>query len=145
MVLLDAYGVIAVVAGDSAANEVADLLRAGDVGVLSVNLAEAFDVLERVYRAPSEKVDEAIGALLASETIRPVSVTFEIARKAGKLRARHYDASQAALSIADCFLLAAATADDTIATPDQPIAAVASREGIAIHPLPNSEGVRPRT
>ena len=45
--------------------------------------------------------------------------------------------------LADCFLIAAAGADDSVATADGPVAEAAREEGIAVHALPDSGGDRP--
>jgi hypothetical protein len=53
---------------------------------------------------------------------------------AGLLKARHH-----ALSLADCFLLAIADPDHTIATADRALLAAARYEGIVM-PLPDAAG-----
>jgi hypothetical protein len=45
--------------------------------------------------------------------------------------------------MADCFLLAAASVDDRIATADSAVAAVARAETIAVVALPDSAGQHP--
>ncbi len=143
MTLLDAYALIAFLAGESAAGEVAALLRTGDAGVVSVNLAELLDVMLRVRRHPAEAVEAALVPLLATR-LTVVAVGEPEARLAGMLRARHYDRRTAPLSLADCVALACAlTRGAALATSDPPLAAACRREGVAVAVLPDSQGRRP--
>lgn len=63
---------------------------------------------------------------------------------AGEIRASHYHRKTAALSLADCVLLAAAGPEDEIATSDRAVAVAAHHLGIGLIPLLDSQGERPR-
>lgn len=138
MILLDATAIVAMVRREPAALEVAQIIRAGDAAVSVVNLAEATDVLIRRHAVPTELLEGLAGEL----DVRPAALA--TARAAGLLRARHYHRTRRQISLADCFLIASAGADDEIATSDQGVADTAYDEGIALKPLPNSGGVKPR-
>jgi predicted nucleic acid-binding protein len=60
------------------------------------------------------------------------------------LRRRHYDRATRELSLADCFLLAAASRlDASIATSDPGVASAAREESLELIALPDSTGRRP--
>ena len=66
----------------------------------------------------------------------------EIAWRAAVLRSIHYTRTPCEVSLADCFLIAAATAEDEIATADPALAQVARAESLRILALPDSTGTR---
>jgi PIN domain nuclease of toxin-antitoxin system len=141
--LLDAYALVAFLADERAAAEVAALLRADDTAIPSVNLAELIDVMLRVRRHAAEALDAALLPLLATTT-SVLALGQREARLAGVLRAKHYDRRTSPLSLADCLLLASAVLNQAaLATCDPPLAAAARSEGVKILPLPDSEGRRP--
>ncbi len=143
MILLDAYALVAFVGNEQAASEVEALLRRGDIAMTSVNLAEALDVLGRVHQLPTDAVADVVGPLLG-ETISVLATGEADAWSAAKLRARHYSRRDRDLSLADCFLLAAAsTHRGEIATADPGVAAAARDEGIDLMALPDRNSVRP--
>ena len=142
MILLDAYALVAFLADEPAAEEVEELLRGGGTAITVVNLAEAIDVTERVHHATAGEVREAVDPLVG-DALRVIEVTAETAWAAADIRIRHYHRTARPLSLADCFLLAAAGADDSVATADGPVAEAARAEGIVVHALPNSGGTRP--
>jgi len=110
-----------------------------------VNLAEALDVLGRVDDVPEERLRGLVEPLL----VGPVTVTSVTARhawRAAEIRRRHYHARRCPLSLADCFLLSAASATSGgLATADPDVLRVARDEGIAVRVLPGAEGPDPST
>ena len=68
MILLDAYPIVALAADEEGADEVEQLLRdsEGQVGVLSVNLAEAIDVLARLHGIAVDDSRDALTPLLGN-------------------------------------------------------------------------------
>jgi uncharacterized protein with PIN domain len=142
LTVLDAYALVALLTDEPAAGEVEALVRGGDVAVAAVNLAEALDVAVRRHDASDDDVRSAVEPLLHAD-IRVVRVEEQHAWRAAELRRRHYDRRSSALSLADCFLLAAAGKGDRIATSDEPVARAAKAEGIGVAALPDSTGRRP--
>jgi PIN domain nuclease of toxin-antitoxin system len=140
--LLDGCGLIALLVGESAADDVELLLRRGGARMVAANLAEVHDHMIRVRGTEPA----ALGAVLddlAARTIDVVPITPRLAADAGRLRARHYRRGSCDISLADAFLLAAAAPGDEIATADAGVAAVAVAEGISVIALPNSAGEPP--
>lgn len=143
MILLDAYALVALLRGEAAGGEVEALVRTGDCAATLVNVSECVDVSCRVYGRTFEEVRDVFGRLAVSEVLVAVAPDEETAFRAGDLRQTHYAKRTCEISLADCYLIAAAGADDQIATADPAVAAVARAEGIAIVPLPDSSGRRP--
>jgi PIN domain nuclease of toxin-antitoxin system len=144
-VLLDAFAVIATLAGEPAADWVEKELRAPqpDVRISAVNLAEVYDQLVRVGGVPERTVDEKLEAFAAAG-VSVLAVDEAIGKLAGMLRARHYDKVAASLSLADCVALATAIrADCALATADPALATIARLEGVPVVTLPDSRGRRP--
>jgi predicted nucleic acid-binding protein len=133
-VLLDAFGLIALLAEEPAAEEVETLLRRGEAAITAVNLAEALDVLQRVAGIPRERLEAVITPLL-SEEMTLVVVDEQIARDAADIRARHYHRTRAPVSLADCMLIAATGGSDELATADGPLIRVAEAEGVRVKVL----------
>ncbi|UGS33724.1 PIN domain-containing protein [Capillimicrobium parvum] len=70
-----------------------------------------------------------------------VDVDEPTARAAARLRARRYHRTRAALSLADCVLLASAQISGrAVATADRPLAAAARAEELEVIALPDSRG-----
>jgi predicted nucleic acid-binding protein len=134
--LLDAYALVAFLAGGPAAAEVRGLLREGRTSVASANLAEALDVTARVYGLPVERAMEVLDVLL-DETLAVVPLDLERARRAATIRAAHYQRSPRPISLADSILIASAGAGDRVATADPDVLAVAEAEGISTVKLPS--------
>ncbi|MBA2460997.1 MAG: PIN domain-containing protein [Actinobacteria bacterium] len=143
MILLDAAALVALAKDEPAADEVSAILEAGDAAISSVNLAELIDQLVRVDGRDPQRVDALVQPLV-DEKLRVRSPSGADAWRAALIRARYYDRKTCALSLADCFLLAA-TGDESIATSDQPVAGVARAEGVTLIALPNSAGERPQS
>jgi predicted nucleic acid-binding protein len=133
--LLDAYALIAFLAGGPAAPGVRVILREGDTAVSTVNLAETLDVSQRVYGIPASRVGEALDPLL-QESLTAVPLDVAIARRAANIRASHYHRSTRPISLADAVLIASTKEKDRIATADPDVLAVAAAERIETVALP---------
>lgn len=142
MIILDAYALVALLADEVAAPDVEALLRTGGTGMVIVNLAEALDVTQRVDSISADELRAALDPLLG-ERIEIVPQFEEASWRAAAIRQDHYGRRARALSLADCFLLAAARDADGIATSDGPVAQAARMLGSDVIPLPNSQGARP--
>lgn len=143
MILLDAYALVALLRGEVAGDEVEKLVRTRDCAATLVNVSECVDVSCRLYGREFEDVRDVVGRLAVSGLLLLVAPDEDAAFRAGDLRQTHYARRTCEISLADCFLIAGARADDEIATADPAVAAVARAEGIPIVPLPDSSGRRP--
>lgn len=145
LTVLDAYAVVASIAGEPAAAEV-DHLRSADgqgVRISTANVAEVIDRLVRVHGLTLAVVWERL-RWMRSGGLEVVPVDEGIGRRAGELRASHYHRERSAVSLADCLALASAEAvGESLATPDPALAAMARAEGVDVVALPNSQGGRP--
>ena len=144
MTLIDAYGLVALLAEETAADEVEALLRGGDCRVAAVNLAEAIDVCQRHHGHSAGDVRTALEPLILAKTLAVAASDERDAWLTADLRAKHYDRKRCAVSIADCLLLAhSLSADEPVATADPALAAVARSEGATVIALPDRAGRRP--
>lgn len=142
MTVLDAYAVLAYLRGETAAAEVATLLR-DPTALSAANAAEVVDQLVRVYGRDADDVHADL-ALLANAGMEIVPVTESLGFHAGRLRARYYHRQRMPVSLADC--MAAATALDRrkpLATSDPPLAQLIRAESGNVHGLPDSSGKLP--
>lgn len=124
MTLLDAYALIAFLVSGPAAPQVRALLREGNAGVATANLAEALDVSERVHGLPVGRALEILDPLFEG----PLAVRlldFATARRAAEIRSKHYHRSSRPISLADAVLVASAGRGDRLATADPDVLAVA--------------------
>lgn len=135
MTLLDAYALVAFLVGGPAALQVRGLLREGDVGVATANVAEALDVSQRVFGLPIGRALEALEPLFAT-TVVSVPLDLGRAQRAAGIRATHYHRADRPISMADAILLASAGPGDRIATADPDVLALAAIEGIPVVALP---------
>lgn len=135
MTLLDAYALVAFLAGGPAASQVRALLREGDAVVATANLAEAIDVSQRLYGLPIARAMEILDPLFEG-SLGSVALDLTLARRAARIRAQHYHRATRPISLADAILIASATPDARIATADPDVLAVARAEGIATIALP---------
>lgn len=143
-VVLDAYALIAFLRGEEAGSEVTGLLRRRPPPSISaVNLAEVGDRLVRGDGRSEADVRNKIDLVIAGGMeVEPPWLTD--VRRAGSLRARHYDRETSDLSLADCFCLATALRlGAAVATADPALARAARAQGIAVIPLPDSSRRRP--
>jgi predicted nucleic acid-binding protein len=144
MTLMDAYGLVALVADEPAADEVERILREGGSRVVAVNLAEAIDICRRSHGLSQDETRAAFEPLTLSGTLA-VAISGEAeAWLAADLRTSHYHRQQRPLSMADCFLLAhAVAAGEALATSDPDLAEVARIEDVTVVALPDRAGRRP--
>jgi predicted nucleic acid-binding protein len=105
-------------------------------------LSEVVDRLIRTHGVDPAALSERLGAMI--DEVLPVLPTDQrVAWRAGELHADHYHRVRAALSLADCLLLATAEPEDEVATSDAAVIATARKLGIGAIPLPDSRGARP--
>jgi predicted nucleic acid-binding protein len=78
------------------------------------------DVLEPLFNGP----------------LTPIPLDLTVAQKAAEIRAKHYHRTSCPLSLADAVLIASAKQDDSIATADPHVLAVAKIEKIKPIALP---------
>ena len=142
-VVLDAGPVIDLLLDEPSAVEIATAIRdAKSLRISVVNVAEVIDVTRRVHGVSAEDALSAVNRFL-DEVARPVVVTREQAERAADIRARYYHRRDRDVSLADCFVIAAAEPGDTVATSDRAVADVARAEGLEVLALPNARGRRP--
>jgi ribonuclease VapC len=142
VIALDAYALVAFLADEPAREQVETALE-GSCLMSTVNLAESYDVLGRVYGVSERElrnlVDPLVGEAFAVEL-----PTAADAWSAASLRHRYYERATRALSLADCFLLATASRlEASIATADPAVASAARSESVEILALPDSTGRLP--
>lgn len=130
--VLDAFALIALLRDEPAAEDVHRLLVAGDASMSAVNLAEAGQKVVRARALSTSELDHIVGGLPLS--IAPFGRSHAL--RAAELRARYYDRRSSVVSLADCCLVAVATAADRVATADPAVLAMAESEGIGTVPLP---------
>ena len=136
MILLDAQALIALLRGEAAETQVRELLQSEETGANAISLAEVVDVLARRHAIPPDQSWPALETLMDGALVA-TAVDARIARRAGELRAKHYDRSERPLSMADCVVLACALQrDDAVASADQALLATARDEGIKAIELP---------
>jgi predicted nucleic acid-binding protein len=133
--LLDAYALIAFLAGGPAAPQVRAILRQGDAGVTTANLVEVLDVTQRVHGVSIPRTVGLLEPLLAGP-LAAVSLDTVTARRAAEVRATHYHRSSRPISLADAVLIASVDEGDRIATADPDVLTVARDEGLETLELP---------
>jgi uncharacterized protein with PIN domain len=142
--LLDAYALVALIADEPAADRVETILRGGEARVVVVNLAEAVDICSRIRSLSSEEIRAVIEPLILGNVLSLAVSDEPQAWLAAEIRSEHYDRKSAALSMADCFLLAHGVTDGgPIATSDPPLATVAAGLELEVVGLPDSSGKKP--
>ena len=138
--LLDASALIAFLDDEPAAPEVAVVLGSRAAAIPALNLAEA---VQRILRRSDATLGE-LRQLIESLDLPVLPLTDAHAWRAGELRARHYAKVANDVSLADCCLVAVATPADVIASTDANVLRMATAEGVATLPLPDSRGRLPR-
>lgn len=142
MTVLDAYAVLAYLRGESAAEEVATLLREPTT-LTAANAGEVVDQLVRVFDRDPDDVHADL-ALLMHAGMEITPVTGDLGLSAGRLRARRYERVEMAVSLADCIAAAAALdREESLATADPSLASMLRAEGGTVHALQDSSGRRP--
>lgn len=139
--VLDAQPVVTFLAGEPAADEIAELLRREPVMSVA-NAAEVVDVLVRLRGFAADEAQAVVLSFL-DELAAPVPVSLEIALDAGAIRAAAYRGHQVDVSLADCIAIATAGPGGSVATSDPALATVARAEGVEVIALPDSRGRRP--
>jgi predicted nucleic acid-binding protein len=129
--LVDAYGLISFLVGGSAAPQVRLMLRSRDAAVATANLAETFDVTERVYGLPIHRAEEVLAPLL-EDIIEVIPLDAPLARRAAEVRAREYHRERRPISLADAVLIATAKVRGRLATADPLVLAIAEDRGIEV-------------
>lgn len=135
MTLLDAYSLIAFMVGGPAAMQVRAILREGNAAVATTNLAETLDVSQRLYDLPIARAMDVLEPLFDGP-LTPVALDLAVAQRAAEIRTKHYHRASCPLSLADAVLIASAKQDDSIATADPHVLAVAEIEKIKPIALP---------
>lgn len=144
MTLIDAYGLVALVANEAAASEVEELLRGGGCRVVAVNLAEAIDVCARRHDYSLSQIRNALEPLILGGSLSVAVSNEDEAWIAAEIRATRYHRTRCPLSMADCLLLAnALSEEDSLATSDPHLADVARSAGARVIALPDRSGERP--
>jgi len=133
--VLDAAPLIALLRDEPHAHRIAIAIGAAPTAVSTVTLAEIADVLERVHGWAAPAIAETVQGVLGV-SVEYIAPTSEIAARAGSLRARHYRRRTNDVSLGDCFVLATAFPDGTIATSDRALARTARRENIEVVVVP---------
>jgi uncharacterized protein with PIN domain len=139
--VLDAAPLIALLRDEPHADRIVAAIGSTPTSVSTVTLAEVTDVLERVHGWSAGAIDETVQGVLAV-AVEYVAPTPELAARAGSLHARHYRKRSNAVSLGDCFVLATASASDTILTSDRVLARTARREGIEVVLVPGGGETR---
>ena len=140
-VVLDAQPVVTFLAGEPAADEIAELLRREPVMSVA-NAAEVVDVLVRLRGLAADEAQAVVLSFL-DELAAPVPVSLEIALDAGAIRGAAYLRHQLDVSLADCIAIATAGPGGSVATSDPALATIARAEGVELIALPDSRGRRP--
>ena len=99
MTVLDAFAVLALLKGEPAADEVADLLSRAPCALTSVGLAEVLDHLVRIVGVDDETAALDVAQLGLSDAL---AADASLGVQAGLLRAKHYHRVRCAVSSADC-------------------------------------------
>lgn len=142
--ILDAYAVIAYLAGEPAADEVEALLRdrADPCAISALSAGEVVDRLGRVAHIDLSRVLDEFHRL-RDGGVEILTVDAFDGLCAGALRQRFYD-REAQLSLADCATLTAALRHgQRLATADPALATAARTSSIDVVALPDSTGRRP--
>ncbi|MBV9425662.1 MAG: PIN domain-containing protein [Solirubrobacterales bacterium] len=121
--------------GGPAAPQVRAILRDGDASVATANLVEVLDVSQRVRGLPIKRTLEILEPLFDS-SLQTMSLDIAVARRAAEVRTKHYHRSSRPISLADAVLIASAQRDDSIATADPDVLAVARAENLKTVALP---------
>jgi predicted nucleic acid-binding protein len=142
VIVLDAYALTALLAGEAAADEVGELIAGAGTAVAVPNLAEAADRLARIHRIAVERTRAAVETLEQSTDLRVRAAERPHAWRAAELRVKYYHRTRRPLSLGDCLLLAMTSEQDRLATADPHVLAVAGEEQIEWIALPDSRGRR---
>ena len=118
MLILDASALIAFLLNEPEGNKVEEQIRSADsVGIVTINLAEVYDTIERRHNRPQNQIDLAID-YLTDKLVAVLPTNKKLARSAGSIRSKLYKIRVSELSLADAFLIAACNKGDQILTKD---------------------------
>jgi predicted nucleic acid-binding protein len=139
VIVLDSFAVLALLKDEPAAADVQRLVEAEpECTLTALGVSEVLDHLVRLVGADD---DEAVLDVAQLGLASPPPVPIEVAVGAGLLRARHYDRTSRAVSLADCIAAETArSAGSQLASADPHLLAMCREEGIAVIPLPDSTG-----
>ena len=130
MIVLDASALLAHLIGQPRGRAVTALLAQGGLGMATVNLAETVDVLSR--RVGPARASDALAPLVDGPVIHLLPLDAAGAWRVGELRARHYHRTRRPVSLADCALIACTGPEDSIASLDAMLIAMARDEQIDV-------------
>lgn len=142
MKVFDASAILALFFAEPAEDEVANLLSDGKCGIPGTAIAEVVDRAARRRGVPVDSVVAQVDALLG-QSLSVIAIDAAIGKRAGRLRAEHYDRSTSPLSLSDCVLVACASARDSVVTSDRALATMARAEGLQVTGMRDSKGNRP--
>lgn len=142
MIVLDANALLALLLGEPAESEVAELLRRSVCATPAPCLSEVVDRLVRRHGVEPGRVVDRLG-LLIDASLGVLAIENRIGWLAGELRATHCDRKTATLSLSDCILLASTGTEDKLATADRAVALTARALNLEVIPLLDSKGNRP--
>lgn len=138
--VLDATALLAILLGEPGAEEASEAALRGGV-VTAVNFAEVRDRVLRRSRNPAKGAAAVDG--LVDRRLSVLACDRTLASRASELRTAYYHPSTSAISLADCFAIAAAEARGAVlVTSDRNQVAAAVAAGVDVRPIPNSSGVR---
>jgi PIN domain nuclease of toxin-antitoxin system len=142
VIVLDAYALVGYLVAEPVAAEVEQLMRDGSL-INVVNVAEVVDQVSRGRGVDPTSVRTAI-ELLGTSGLEIELVDDDFGFAAGELRATHYHRRSCPISLTDCMAIVSGQQNElAVATSDGPLASVARQIGVAVHPLPDSQGRRP--
>ncbi|MEO1062508.1 MAG: PIN domain-containing protein [Actinomycetota bacterium] len=138
MIVLDAYAVIALLRGERAATDVADLLVGETCALTPLGVAE---VVDRLVRLAGADPDDVALDLAELGLLEPRPLTAAAAVRAGSLRSRRYHGSACAVSLADCVVVEVAREEGgVVATSDPHLLDVCLAEELPAVVLPDTTG-----
>ena len=139
MTILDSFAVLAFLKDEPAAPEVARLLAEDPPPALTaLGVAEVLDHLVRLVGVDEE---DAVLDLAQLGLADAFPIDADLAGRAGRLRARHYNRRTRAVSLADCVLVEVARREDrAVVTSDPHLLDTCKAEGVAHVALADARG-----
>jgi PIN domain nuclease of toxin-antitoxin system len=136
--VLDAFAVLALLKGETAANQVRGLIEDRGATMTTVGVAEVIDHLVRIVGVTDEDAALDLAQLALAD---PEPLDAELALRSGLLRARHYHRRTRAVSLADCVAAETARAlGIPVATSDPHLLDLCRDTAIDVIPLPDTHG-----
>jgi len=137
--ILDAYAVLALLKGEPAASEVEQIL--GRDHVCALTLLGVSEVLDHLVRLSGADEEDAVLDLAQLGLDEPPAFDSVLATRAGLLRARHYNRTTRAVSLADCVAAESArAAGRLLASSDPQLLELCRDERVGVISLPDSRG-----